>query len=56
MTLSLEHEKVALGLEKTKELPIALQRFAGVETSKPYTGWVEMEEPVKILNGEVEFW
>jgi hypothetical protein len=55
-----ENQYLANDLEKITELSIALQRFAGFGASKPYMGWVEMEEPVKILNGEeageVEFW
>jgi len=55
-----ENQYLANDLEKIKELSIVLQRFAGFGTSKPYMGWVEMEEPVEILNGEeageVEFW
>lgn len=55
-----ENQYLANDLEKIKELSIALQRFAGLGASKLYMGWVEMEEPVKILNGEeageLEFW
>ena len=46
-----ENQYLVNDLEIIKELPIALRRFAGFGASKPYMGWVEMEEPVKILNG-----
>lgn len=55
-----ENQYLVNDLEKIKELSIVLQRFGVFRTSKPYMGWVEMEEPVEILNGEeageVEFW
>ncbi|OCK85619.1 hypothetical protein K432DRAFT_342843 [Lepidopterella palustris CBS 459.81] len=55
-----ENQYLANDLDKIKELPISLQRFAGFGASKPYMGWVEMDEPVKLMNGdaagETEFW
>ncbi|KAF2868196.1 phytanoyl-CoA dioxygenase family protein, partial [Massariosphaeria phaeospora] len=56
-----QNQYLANGLNKIRELPLALQRFAGFGASKPYMGWVDMEEPVKIMNpevevGEPEFW
>ncbi|KAF2811950.1 uncharacterized protein BDZ99DRAFT_440994 [Mytilinidion resinicola] len=57
-----ENQYLANHLERIRELPIELQRFAGFGASKPYMGWVDMEEPVRLLNGdgvemgEVEFW
>ncbi|KAF2469418.1 PhyH-domain-containing protein [Lindgomyces ingoldianus] len=56
-----ENQYLANDLEGIKELPIHLQKFAGFGASKPYMGWVDMEEPVKVLNrnadvGDTEFW
>lgn len=56
-----ENQYLANDLEKIKKLPLDLQRFAGFGASKPYMGWVDMEEPCKILNpdiedGAVDFW
>ncbi|ORY17209.1 hypothetical protein BCR34DRAFT_475120 [Clohesyomyces aquaticus] len=56
-----ENQYLTNDLEKIKKLPVKLQQFAGFGTSKPYMGWVDMEEPVKILNpdvviGDAEFW
>lgn len=57
-----ENQYLANDLERIRELPVGLQRFAGFGASKPYMGWVDMEEPVRLLNGEgvdvgeVEFW
>ncbi|KAL6703558.1 hypothetical protein ACN47E_009503 [Coniothyrium glycines] len=56
-----ENQYLANDLAKIRALPLAIQRFAGFGTSKPYMGWVDMEEPVHILNPElgtdtVEFW
>ncbi|KAF2733776.1 hypothetical protein EJ04DRAFT_512922 [Polyplosphaeria fusca] len=56
-----ENQYLANDLERIKELPVELQRFAGFGASKPYMGWVEMEEPVRLLNpgleeDAVDFW
>jgi ectoine hydroxylase-related dioxygenase (phytanoyl-CoA dioxygenase family) len=56
-----ENQYLANDPEKIKELPLSLQRFAGFGSSKPYMGWVDMEEPVAILNPklrteDVGFW
>ena len=56
-----ENQYLANDLNKIRELPLDIQRFAGFGTSKPYMGWVDMEEPVKMLNpniadDETEFW
>jgi ectoine hydroxylase-related dioxygenase (phytanoyl-CoA dioxygenase family) len=39
-----ENQYLANDLEKIKELSIALQRFARFGASKPYMGWVKIEE------------
>ncbi|KAF2848798.1 hypothetical protein T440DRAFT_400677 [Plenodomus tracheiphilus IPT5] len=49
-----ENQYLANELNKIRELPLELQGFAGFGTSKPYMGWVDMEEPVKLLNPELE--
>lgn len=56
-----ENQYLANDLNKISDLPLDIQRFAGFGTSKPYMGWVDMEEPVKLLNPgladtETEFW
>ncbi|KAH7392637.1 hypothetical protein BKA66DRAFT_457936 [Pyrenochaeta sp. MPI-SDFR-AT-0127] len=45
-----ENQYLANDLNKISELPLDIQRFAGFGASKPYMGWVDMEEPVKLLN------
>ncbi|KAF2491490.1 PhyH-domain-containing protein [Lophium mytilinum] len=57
-----ENQYLANDLERIRELPVGLQRWAGFGASKPFMGWVDMEEPVRLLSGEgvdvgeVEFW
>jgi len=50
-----ENQYLANDLEKIRQLPEDLQRFAGFGVSKPFMGWVEMEDPiVQVLNGNSE--
>lgn len=56
-----ENQYLANDLDKIRELPLELQRFAGFGASKPYMGWIDMEEPVRFLNPRLladpaEFW
>jgi ectoine hydroxylase-related dioxygenase (phytanoyl-CoA dioxygenase family) len=57
-----ENQYLANDIDKIKELPIWLQRYAGFGVSKPFMGWVDMEEPVRRMNPmmseslEDEFW
>lgn len=47
-------------MEKIKELPVWLQRYAGFGTARPFMGWVDMKDPVNLMNQDVdeeeEFW
>lgn len=45
-----ENQYLANDLDKIRELPQDLQRFAGFGASKPYMGWVDLEEPVQFLS------
>jgi ectoine hydroxylase-related dioxygenase (phytanoyl-CoA dioxygenase family) len=50
-----ENQYLANDLDKIRQLPEDLQRFAGFGVSKPFMGWVEMEDPiVQVLNGKSE--
>lgn len=56
-----ENQYLSNDLERIRELPLELQRFAGFGASKPYMGWVDMQEPISILNPgvvarDVDFW
>lgn len=56
-----ENQYLANDLDKIRELPVEIQRFAGFGASKPYMGWVDMEEPLKMLNphfavDDTQFW
>lgn len=57
-----ENQYLANDIEKIKELPISIQRYAGFGVSKPFMGWVDMEDPVRSMNPnavddlEDDFW
>jgi ectoine hydroxylase-related dioxygenase (phytanoyl-CoA dioxygenase family) len=57
-----ENQYLANNIEKIKELPISIQRYAGYGVSKPFMGWVDMEDPVRKMNPGVtddlddDFW
>jgi len=57
-----ENQYLANNLEKIKALPVSLQEFAGFGVSKPFMGWVAMENPItQILGGKTvappgDFW
>jgi ectoine hydroxylase-related dioxygenase (phytanoyl-CoA dioxygenase family) len=48
-----ENQYLANDLTKIRELPEKVQRFAGFGVSKPFMGWVDMEDPItKVLGRE----
>ena len=48
-----ENQCLANDLSKIKELPRDVQEFAGFGVSKPFMGWVDLEDPiVSVLGGE----
>lgn len=48
-----ENQYLANDLEKMKLLPRSVQEFAGFGVSKPFMGWVDLEDPVvSVLGGE----
>ena len=57
-----ENQYLANDIEKIKELPMALQKYAGYGVSKPFMGWVDLEDPVRKMNPGVsadledDFW
>jgi len=57
-----ENQYLANDIEKIKELPIWLQKYAGFGVSKPFMGWVDMEDPIRRMNPTVsdncedDFW
>jgi ectoine hydroxylase-related dioxygenase (phytanoyl-CoA dioxygenase family) len=57
-----ENQYLANDFNKIRELPRDIQKFAGFGVSKPYMGWVDLEDPiVSVLGssteeGESDFW
>ena len=45
-----ENQYLCNDVEKIKKLPIWLQRFCGYEMSKPFMGYVELDDPIKVLH------
>lgn len=45
-----ENQYLANDVERIKELPVWLQRFAGYSLSRPFMGWVDMDDPMKVIN------
>lgn len=49
-----ENQYLANEVEKIKRLPLWLQRFAGYSLSKPFMGWVNMDDPMRVINPQAE--
>lgn len=49
-----ENQYLATDKERVRELPVALQRFVGYGLSMPFTGYVDLGDPIKVLGGEGE--
>ncbi|KEF52312.1 uncharacterized protein A1O9_11552, partial [Exophiala aquamarina CBS 119918] len=45
-----ENQYLANDIEKIKEFSIWLQRYTGFGVSKPFIGWVELEDPLRRMN------
>jgi len=49
-----ENQYLAVPLEKMKQLSPDIQKLAGYEASIPYCGWVDLDDPRKVLLEENE--
>ena len=49
-----ENQYLCNDVEKIKKLPIWLQRFCGYQMSKPFMGYVELDDPIKLLHPDIE--
>ena len=45
-----ENQYLCNDVEKIKKLPLWLQKFCGYDMSKPFMGWVELDNPIKALH------
>ena len=49
-----ENQYLCNDVESIKRLPIWLQRFCGYGMSMPFMGYVELDDPIKVLHPEFE--
>jgi ectoine hydroxylase-related dioxygenase (phytanoyl-CoA dioxygenase family) len=49
-----ENQYLANDVDSIKRLPIWLQRFAGYSLSRPFMGWVDMDDPMRVINPDAE--
>ena len=49
-----ENQYICNDLEKIKRFPLWLQMFCGWSISKPFMGWVELDNPIKVLHPGME--
>ncbi len=49
-----ENQYLACDVAAVKRLPVWLQRFVGYSLSRPFMGWVEMDDPMRVINPDAE--
>ena len=49
-----ENQYLCNDLKKIKKLPLWLQMFCGWSMSKPFMGWVDLDDPIKLLHPNLE--
>lgn len=49
-----ENQYLANDIEKIRELPLWLQERIGWSVSRPFLGWVDLNDPMRILRPELE--
>ena len=47
-----ENQYLANEVEKIKALPVELQKFMGYSLSLPFTGWVNLNDPILLLSSQ----
>lgn len=47
-----ENQYLANSCEHVKKYPQEVQRLIGYSVSKPFLGWVNLEDPLKVLYGD----
>lgn len=45
-----ENQYLANDVEKVKQMPAWMQKFMGWSLSLPFTGWVNLDDPIRLLN------
>ena len=49
-----ENQYLACDREMVMQLPMHLRRFMGYSLSRPFMGWVEMDDPIKVIDPAAE--
>jgi ectoine hydroxylase-related dioxygenase (phytanoyl-CoA dioxygenase family) len=49
MMMQEENQYLANSIDQVKQYPQELQRLIGYSVSKPFLGWVDLEDPIKLL-------
>ena len=49
-----ENQYLCNDVEKIKKLPLWLQMFCGWSMSKPFMGWVDLDDPIKLLHPDLK--
>ena len=49
-----ENEYLACERERVMELSVGLRRFMGYALARPFMGWVEMDDPMKVIDPKAE--
>ncbi|KAI0126184.1 hypothetical protein BJ170DRAFT_463100 [Xylariales sp. AK1849] len=47
-----ENQFLANPIERVRELPVKTQKLLGYSVSEPFCGWVDLKDPIHLLNGE----
>lgn len=47
-----ENQYLANPLEQVKKYGLDVQRLIGYSVSKPFLGWVNLDDPLKVLYGD----
>ncbi|KAH8661731.1 phytanoyl-dioxygenase family protein [Ilyonectria robusta] len=47
-----ENQFLANPMDKVQKLPIQTQKLLGYSVSAPFLGWVDLKDPIHVLNGE----
>lgn len=47
-----ENQYLANSTEQVKQYPQDVQRLIGYSVSKPFLGWVNLDDPLKVLYGD----
>lgn len=47
-----ENQYLANSSEQVRQYPLDVQKLIGYSVSKPFLGWVNLDDPLKVLYGD----